>query len=348
MGIGGGRMKEKCSDLDYLTQKIRNLMRAQAAMYMTMAQEALKLDERIGEKAVRGWMRALGTWRGIEMRKGHQAMGYPINMESIMRYWDNPSTFHIDDWQESGDFKPHDTKVCVTSLSQCNHAQFYSDHNFWHFGHIFCEELHQSVASGYHPDAVVVIPIILTKGDDRCDFRWMLPPDATEPEALVEKGDETYTNLWKADTPLNNALSSLTRAARITGVYIYFMVKEVVSHFGDEGKIASRRALRRAGWLRGAMLKRFQEESAESPSAFGFLQDFDHPFSCLSMMELKEENGKKVGRVSFCPLDDVWKNLGGREFGSFYCEETYNAMLAEYLPEATFQLLKARSWGDST
>ena len=341
-------LRDRGSDLDYLALKIRNIMRAQAGMYMTMAQEAIHLDERTGEKAIRGWMRAFGHWRGAEMRKGHQAMGYPINMESIGRHWDNPSTFHIVDWQESGDFKPSDTKVYIPKLSECNHAQFYSDNDFWHYGHIFCEELHQSVAESYHPDAVVVIPIMLTKGDDRCEFRWMLPPNAGEPERLLEKDDETYTDLWRADTPKKNALSSMLRAFRITGGYTFFMVKEMVSLFGEEGKFASRKALRRAGWIRGQMLKDLHFKYNEITSDYEFLNDFDHPLSCFGMMEVTKENGKGHAKVVSCPLDDVWNTLEGREFGSIYCEETYRAMLSEYLPKGTFRLVKARSWGDST
>ena len=70
-----------------------SVLKSQARIYMHLARVATERFGRDGERSVRLGLRAYGLWRGREMQEAHHALGKPVNMETLMRNWDNASTW---------------------------------------------------------------------------------------------------------------------------------------------------------------------------------------------------------------------------------------------------------------
>jgi hypothetical protein len=175
-------------DADEIRPILTTLLQAGARLYMHFARETIATFGRDGEMTVRRHLRDYGAWRGIEMREAHNAMGRPINMETLNRCWDSASVFIVkDDVETQGHYSPldvsYDVKICPA-------AEAWKAEDFHQWGHVYCDEFHQACASTYHPDGNVVIPINMMKGDDYCHFRWVVPGNsrAVEPFPPSELG----------------------------------------------------------------------------------------------------------------------------------------------------------------
>ncbi len=102
----------KAIDVDKVMPKINALLQAGSRWYTHFARETLRTFGRGGEMTVRYHLRQYGVWR--EMREAHNAMGRPINMETLNRCWDSASMFIVeDDANKEGAYSPHDVSYDV-------------------------------------------------------------------------------------------------------------------------------------------------------------------------------------------------------------------------------------------
>ena len=58
---------------------------------MALTKPVLEKYPREGEMAIRQGLRAFGRFRGERLRKWHNELGLPINMYSLITWWDIPS-----------------------------------------------------------------------------------------------------------------------------------------------------------------------------------------------------------------------------------------------------------------
>lgn len=335
------------AETDKLNSKLQNLMKVHAALYMEMVPRALSYGESEGEQAIRAWMRDWGHWRGREMHKGHRSVGYPIDVESAIRHWDNASTHHLGDaWTSMCSFSPLRSVTPIPNIDECFHAQVFREHDFWRWGHVFCDELHQSVVSAYRSGAAVVIPVtLMKKGDESCQFLWVASPstETEDSEADEDEHLERYRRLWAHSNPAEEAAACMARAQRIGAGLWHFMCAAMETLDGQGSEEACRDALRSASVMRGGWLKELHDDLELPIAPSTFLGEYDQ---VLSLSEMRSDDRSATAVVASCAMDDVWGELGGRKYGCFYCEESYRAALSSYLPEASLELVTARCRGD--
>ena len=133
------------ANLDDIIEAMKSLMKCSGRIYMHFARATIERFGREGEMTVRHGLRAYGLFRGLEMRAAHHAMGRDINMETLIHCWDNASTYVIkDDTEDNGTFEPTYVRFDV---HYCAAAEAWKNAEFFHWGHVYCDEFHQACAS---------------------------------------------------------------------------------------------------------------------------------------------------------------------------------------------------------
>jgi L-2-amino-thiazoline-4-carboxylic acid hydrolase len=297
---------------------------------------------------VRQHLRNYGVWRGTEMREAHNALGKPIDMETLIRCWDSASTFIIeDDLQSEGSYAPSDVRFTVR---HCPAAEAWKAEGFDRWGHVYCDEFHQAAASAYHPDAMVVIPINMMKGDDHCSFRWALPGDAapvanTPPSELGNKLAEYY----EPTTPQQAVYSALLRTSRlIAGRYWTFARAILDRHAAPEADTCLRRGLRAWASQRGALMRATELERGSTTDPINFVRHMD--LACSYVWELTElvvEPRRYEAMVEWTPLDDAWRDLDAGYLAALFWEETMPALAASYRSDMRVELPLLHWRGDA-
>jgi hypothetical protein len=328
---------------DSLVKSIRSLLQTGSAMYMFITEKTIAKFGFEGERAIRRHLRAYGKWRGREMRLAHQALGLPINMETLMKNWDSASTLY-GEIEKGGTFTPskvlHEVKACPAS-------EMWKSHQFWRWGHMFCDEFHQACVSSYHPDGYVVIPENLMKGDSACKFSWIMAPQTQEIEfgPVTELGKRLADN-YGATSPHEAAVQALKRTVRILAGRYLTLARELVTAFGDQGEEVLCNGLQSWAHKRGGILHEQHESLSLQQSAATIFNNFDVPYQFL--WDASETNNKSIYRLEVfrCPLSETWRELDGLDLGYVYCRETYRPILESYGIKGNFALKNCICEGD--
>ncbi|MFO0997312.1 MAG: L-2-amino-thiazoline-4-carboxylic acid hydrolase [Alphaproteobacteria bacterium] len=323
-------------------------LRIQGRLYMYLAKETIGRFAQEGEMTVRLGLRALGRWRGLEMRAAHHALGRPINMQTLAQCWDNASTFIVKDALEAnGRYRPHDVRFDVP---YCPASEVWKEGGFHQWGHVYCDEFHQACASTYHPDGNVVIPINMMKGDDHCHFQWIMPPEAEDlglgkPTAFGEKLARDY----KPQSELEDAWMSLRRSNRLYGGWFISLATAALERHGAEGRAAVTAALETWGADRGRRLRKAHLDEKITPSAANFIRYHDLPAREVWRTRIVEEHGARtVIEISESPQDDALADYDAGALGDLWYEASYPAMVGAYLPGSTVRWLALRGKGGDT
>ncbi|HEX5499247.1 MAG TPA: L-2-amino-thiazoline-4-carboxylic acid hydrolase, partial [Thermomicrobiales bacterium] len=203
---------------------LRRLLQAGSRLYMQFARETIARFGVAGEGTVRQHLRQYGVWRGTEMREAHNALGLPLDMETLNRCWDSASVFIVkSDLESKGKYSAYDVQY---EVHDCPAADVWRAEDFHHWGHVYCDEFHQACASTYHPDGNVVIPINMMKGDDHCSFRWIIPAGSPglanfPPSPLGQKLAQYYV----AETPARAVYDAMARTSRLIGGRYWTMAR---------------------------------------------------------------------------------------------------------------------------
>ncbi len=105
------------------------------------------------------------------------------------------------------------------------------------------------------------------------------------------------------------------RMAKLMAELYYFMAKEMVERMGSElGKESIRAAIHNFGEARLVSMK---EEAAErglkiNPETYTKVRDMPG----ISW----ERNPDHPEDITYCPMQDMWTELGDQELGAIYCE----------------------------
>lgn len=123
-----------------------------------------------------------------------------------------------------------------------------------------------------------------------------------------------------ADDRLRDAVDTMARA--MAAMY-YFIASEVVGEFGDRGKAALERGVRRFGEYRGKRIRERVEKAGAEPSMATFRQFYDMPLGAAWRTRRSDTQDGQVSEIDYCPMAAEWQELGGSDLGMGYCVVDY-------------------------
>lgn len=280
--------------------------------YMYIARPIFEKFGKKGEIAIRKGLRNYGYFRGEQMRKWHLQENIPINMESLQRYWDCGYAYMFleEKISKGAQFSPYEVRQFEW---KCPAYGMWEAENWTQFGYVYCDEIHQEITRGYHPKGVAEIHENLNKGDPRCTFVFIMPP-----EENVDKSVYDSINKKIEDDPIAFGMNALKKTVIMVGSIYYYLAKAIVNDLGNEGKKTLVASLRDLGKKRAELIKETLRKSGKEVSLKNALDHFDLPYN----LAWKISNEDKVV-VHSCPLADLWKELGDKDLGALYCKNTY-------------------------
>lgn len=321
------------------------ILQAGARLYMHFTEEVLAVGGPTAEPTVRRHLRGYGSWRGGEMRQAHNALGGTIDMETLMRRWDSASTYVVaDEMESSGSYAPsdvqHDVHYCPASLA-------WKEAGFHRWGHVYCDEVHQSIASSYHPDGIVVIPTNLMKGDDHCAFRWVLPGgvgalDAGEPTELGLRLARMYPG---SDTTAAEGLrSALQRTSRLVAGRFLTYARSM-----DEGEMPAgvlERAIDVWATQRGALLADSLREQGVELTPATLIEHLDvAPLRIWDMDVEQCDASGFVAAIIDTPFDELFRDERAGTHAATFWERSLPAIVRGF--DATWNCQVELELGDA-
>lgn len=298
-----------------------------------------------GEKASRAWIRRHANWRGMQIRKGNQALGVPINVENLFAYTDNPvNNAFIHLWKKDFNWTPWNLKLKV-SPGECVMCDRMKQHDIGFLGDVFCDELHQSFTTTYHPDAVVSVNRTMTKNDDYCFFQWVLPGDAEEPEPFELYPGENPLADWKYDTEEDIVKLGIKRMMRWYGAQIYYLGEVLREYFPEKAEEEFERLLGLWEIARAECIKERKGNLVIDADPKTIFENLDMPYHTSWETEIRDiERGIEV-IVAYCPLQETWNWIGEQASSAVYCEHCYTNMFKSLNPKCNCEVTACRAKG---
>jgi len=299
-----------------------------------------------GEVAIRRGLRAYGNIRGKWMRKWHTEEGLPIDVESIVRQWDSSSVILLEKQHGSisreSECKPYHV---YEKFAPCSIHDVWKEEGFEREGYMYCDELHQELAMGYHPNASVEIHQNLNKGDPYCDFTWTMPRESPE-EEIDRSGYEKMQRRMREE-PEQELLGSLKRQTRCDALLHSCLADSLIRQFGDRGEKLVRKALRELGSKEAERVKDKLKNAGKKLTPRNVLEGFDLAYGLLWKVNVDVSDGVYKADVEYCPFAEVWKELNHEKLGLIYCEEMYGATFRHLAKAANARVTKCMMSGDS-
>jgi hypothetical protein len=320
-------------DVDEAKPVLRELLQAGSRLYMHFARETLAAFWERGGMTIRQHLREYGTWRGSEMREAHNALGLPINMETLNRCWDSASVFIIKgDIESKGRYTPYDV---IYQVNDCPAADVWRAEEFHRWGHVYGDEFHQACASTYHPDGNVVIPINMMKGDDHCAFRWVMPADArviepTSPSPLGER----LAAYYRAETPGHAVHNALVRTSRLFGGRYWTMARALYElHPEERAEAVLRRFLQSWAEQRGRLCRERRLQRGKPLTKPHLLAGLDlAPDYVWDFAVDDTSDGEATITIDWTPMDEAWRDLEAGPLADLFWQESLPAFMGAYQP----------------
>lgn len=302
-----------------------------------------------GETTLRQWLRRFGFWRGREIRKAHMAIGLPVNMESLIKHWDSASSYHLkDQWKTEAYYSPYNVRNPLRKEGGgCPMSEPWIENEFWQWGHVLCDELHIQIARGYHPDAAVVIPECIMKREDRCDFNWLMPPDAKEPGPVEHFPGQDVLADWQYESELDQAYKCLRRSMRVSAARIYFLWDALQEFHPQKAEKVFARIMELWAIERALTLKKEKNQSNWGDRPENLFVNFDYPYGIVwEIDETRVKSGGLEIEISYCPFAETWSWLDGLSAMATYCDTCYSVLAANYDPLFTAEVSRCKTKGD--
>jgi len=311
-------------------------------IYLYLTRPVLERFGMEGEKAIRRGLRAFGKFRGGRIRKWHQAEGLPINVESLMKFWDILSVRGCG--AENPDFTPYFVEFETT---HCPLHDVCKEADFEHYGYLYCDEIHQEVTMAYHPKANVEIHEGLMKGDPGCHFKFLMPVET--PEEQIDKSGLRSLEKRVQENPTAFMRLMLRREAHVVGMLYYFLARAILDRFSLEGRSMVESSLREMGKRRGREIGERIERAGAELTWKTIFDHFDLGYTFAWEMKPEKTSHDRLfaAEVEDCPLAEIWKEIGDRELGPLYCDTMYTAMFKELSQEAKVTIPRCMSKGAS-
>lgn len=295
--------------------------------YMYLARPVLDGYGLKGEIAIRKGLREYGKFRGQQMREWHTRERLPINVETLIRFWDNGYAYLTPEFagaeyiskeqnERTRIYKPYEERHTETT---CPAFNYWRDEGWQRFGYFYCDEIHQEITKAYKPNAIVEIHENMNKGDPFCSFAWMSPPEGEVPSNAY---DEIRRRIRGNPALFYRQVLGMT--VRMVGSVYYFLAKAIDESLGNSD-VMIQRSLRELGAKMGSIAKE-RIGRQESPSLHSILDALMLPYGVTWDHEIRDETLV----VRSCPLAGLWRELGDIKFGPLYCRETYGPMLQAF------------------
>lgn len=121
--------------------------------------------ESILRRALANW----GNYRGLDMRQAHQLRGLPLNLESFIKYYDDPAA--EDSWiAESYRLAPNEYSVTITKSAL---ADSFDTMGTGRLAAIMTEEALPAQIKAYNPEISLTIPRLIERGDPVSEFHYV-------------------------------------------------------------------------------------------------------------------------------------------------------------------------------
>jgi hypothetical protein len=333
-------------DLEKARESLNGLLGIFGRLYMHFTNSVLEMSGQYGEMTVRAHLRQFGHFRGTEMREAHHAMGKPIDMQSLTCFWDNASTYIIEDDMDAGTYSPYDSAFDVHF---CPASIAWKSAGFHRWGHAYCDEFHQACASTYHPDGNVVIPINMMKGDDHCAFRWIMPATARqlelgEPTELGRRLAATYEQA----TPEQGAVNVMRRTLRLVGGCYMTIVNPLRErHNAEEADQILRNTLTVWARERGELMRADHQKRGIEITPANLVREMDFCASYIwDMTDEIADDGTYIAVVRDTQLDQVWADYNLGPEAALFWEITLPALAEGYDPDLRVEIPRLRQRGD--
>ncbi len=115
---------------------------------------------------------------------------------------------------------------------------------------------------------------------------------------------------------LRNAVDSMARAM---AAMFFFLADEVIKAFGEEGKKATARGIRRFGLYRGAKIRMRAEAAGVAPTLDAFRKYYDLPLSAAWKVFQSDIPDGQITEIEYCPMAAEWNEIGAKEAAREYC-----------------------------
>lgn len=328
--------------IDNITPRLYDL---EGMFWVVVATDLCEKYGREGEKAARKWMRLHAGWRGQQIRKGAQAVGAQPNCENLYAYTDlciNNAFSPM--WKKEYDWTPYRVTLDV-SPGECVLWDRFKQHDIGFLGDVFCDEMHISFTSTYHPDMTVVIPRCMTKGDDHCHFQWVMPGDAKEPEYIEPYPGEDVLADWNYDSVADICTGSLRKMMRWYAAEIFYLRQVLTELVPDKAEEEFERLLKLWEDARAECIVE-RNPSVGETSPREFLEYVDVPFTYTWQSEITDTEDGIEMEISYCPFSECWKWLKDEGNMQTYCDTCYKTMFARMNPDCEVSLDSCMTRGD--
>jgi hypothetical protein len=339
MSVQSGRQDQAI--LDDMERYV--MSRAIGFTYLYLTRPVLETFGKEGEKAIRQGVRAFGKHRGERIGRWHEEenIGHK-NIESLISYWDILSVKGCG--TENPGVAPY---IAEWWARHCPLHDVCREDDFERWGYIYCDEMHYEAFAAYNPKITVEIHECLMKGDDGCHFRANMYPeipeddiDKTGLEALGKRITENQTAFQRL---------MLQREGSLIGMLYFHIAKAVIERFGRESRSVVESTLIEMARRRGQELKKKIEKTGLETTWENIWDQFDLGYKYGWQMQQEDIPDKRlfVGLVGYCPMNEVWREMGDKELGPLFCHTQYRVLFKELNPAAEINIHQCMSEGAS-
>jgi hypothetical protein len=343
----GGHLE---GDTEDVTQAITRL---DSSMYGFLAQEiAGTLGDDRTDALLRDAVKGFGRYRGNDMRRDVESRGLPLDVQRLLEYWDLPSLEESWDMQNK-DRSPHYEGYDLPGCPFHDYLRYTCPQRF---AVLMCEEVHVAVAKEFNPEIDVWYPSLLTRGQNRCHFRFSMTLDASEraahqAERLREEAKQGGRTLKAAkESGTTDPATSYGMMARLFCLFYHSIVNELLRELGqDQTEDIVRRANRKWGAWRGS-------DMAEDHRARGWPLDLEHfvkyhddlaagdAWVAEKVKATPDEHTIDVVKSAFT---DFFNLLGTGRFAAMLWEESLPGQARAYNPKIRMEIPQLMERGDS-
>jgi hypothetical protein len=320
-------------DTEDITQAITRL---DTGMYGFLASE---IGDVVGtdraDSILRDAVKGFGRYRGNDMRREVERRGLPLDVQRLLEYWDLPAIEQS--WEmQNKDRSPHYEGYDLPGCPFHDYLRYLCPQQF---SVLMCEEVHVAVAKEFNPEIDVWYPSLLTRGQDRCLFRFSMTLDAAERAAhQAERLREEATNEGKTlerekEAGTTEPAIAYRMMARLFAIFYHSIVNELLRALGqDQTEDIVRRAMGKFGVWRGNDMAQDHQNRGWPLSLETFVKYYDD----LAAGDAWVAEDVKLGRSEFTmditksAFNDSFDRLGTGRFAALLWEEALPAQAKGY------------------
>lgn len=298
-------------------------------MFYYLVRETIDRFGDAGEEAARMAASEYGYFRGRLLRKEQESHGYEINLANFNIYYDlprDPRTHGTD--KKKIDPNAREFRQVGTTCQYSDMWKYLSDEDEDScnlVGQVYCEQFHPAMWTGYDARLLVDIETFIAQGDKDCRFWTYTSHNTRMVPVYMPKAAETFD--WHFENK-RMVMSNIT-----TFVY-FFMVREVMTRFPEEGEDCIRAAMEKYGQLRGKLTAQWHTDEGLELT----LENLFHHYDAAEEVGKYKVEGKKVcvcDGCRFCDVCNVMEETPLRKSGiaaGLFCDTYYKGLVKGYNP----------------